>query len=329
MLPYEFKKLERFKVRHKHRPHDSEYSYDVPSVGSSSNSVWNDGAQFAEQYQTKSGRVKEHFRDEFDVALVSNHMQNLQSASDLESRHKENRHFGLESSVQTTNQRHSNGLRNENMDTEGNSYSVTLPFKAEHPENKPNEKQLQDDCLKRNANQMPSCFSSNRLDNLDVGTRKRNGRSIMSSGTPAAQTIFSESDFPPLSSSDSECGATPPRPSSQLFSGKQETVGSPLTLPVYRNAKVPPHVVKAQKSFAGVEYSGSLGRGRGRNLLSNMAQPRARLPAEDKPVDFRTLKMRGVKFNFPEDEELLASSEVVQVSDARNITGTRVRIRET
>ena len=320
-------------------------------AGGSSNSEWNEGAQFAEQYQNKPGRVKERVHDEFDATLASLTMLNFQSASDSEGSVKETERDAFGGVARRNEggfqQRHgANGVdlgRNQRLpygmeqlpkplpsDSERcnrnrSEYSTPSIVETKYYGRANGESAMHDDQSRGRNSPVPNIHPAMTINNSYPSRTQSNNLTIRSSGKP--QAIFHQSDFPPLSSSDSECGTTPPRSSARFPSSKRESTGSPPMVAGHRGTKQPE--VQPPKVFAGVEYSGPRGRGRARNLFNNMSQPPARLPAEDAPVDFRTLKMRGLKVDFPRDDELLAASEVVPVTNPHAVSGTRVRLRET
>ena len=161
------------------------------------------------------------------------------------------------------------------------------------------------------------------------------------------QPVFTEKDFPPLSSSESEGPRTPPRQTSMKNARKQlagnlqaerrlERNGTHRTMePGLRSNS--PEAQLLQRANALMRESASLpGRGRAGALLRHAALPALRMPAEDNTPGYHPYEPNGAQrshsrsheFHFPADEDLLAAPEIIPVPQHHIVGGTQVRIRQ-
>lgn len=164
--------------------------------------------------------------------------------------------------------------------------------------------------------------------------------------SPREQPVFTAKDFPPLSSSESEGPATPPRHSSRSQQNRHLHAEGRLE----RNGSGPAHAIEpglqsnspetrllSQHANALLRETASLpGRGRAGALLRHAALPALRLPAEDigpgcsryeQQAGAQRYAARRNEFHFPTDEDLLAAPEIVAVPREHIVGGTQVRIR--
>ena len=153
------------------------------------------------------------------------------------------------------------------------------------------------------------------------------------------QTLFTEYDFPPLSSSESEEPGSPPRPSAMTNARKQQsrnlqteigpaTNGVLAREPGFANAPGADRVSPHRASALLRETAVLPGRGRAGALLRHAAMPALRLPAEDAPFG-GGYEMTRNQFPFPADDELLAAPEIIPIPRQQMSGGTQVRIRQT
>lgn len=164
------------------------------------------------------------------------------------------------------------------------------------------------------------------------------------------QRIFTENDFPPLSSSESEGPGTPPRQTSMNKPRKQQSRNLQAEGRLEKNGSRPARAVEPglqtnsteaqllslQGANALLRETASLpGRGRAGALLRHAALPALRLPTEDhvpgynryEQVGAQRYETRRNEFHFPADEDLLAAPEVVPVPNHHIVGGTQVKIR--
>ena len=162
---------------------------------------------------------------------------------------------------------------------------------------------------------------------------------------PPAAPVFTEQDFPPLSSSESEGPGTPPRSSAMNNARKQPSRDFQNDQRMESNgvAREPgrgpsasgPQSISPERASKLLRDSAVIpGRGRAGALLRHAAMPALRLPAEDGAFGGgysynRPYETRRNEFLFPNDEELLAAPEIVPVPRHQMSGGTQVRIRQT
>lgn len=163
---------------------------------------------------------------------------------------------------------------------------------------------------------------------------------------PCPHDIFTEKDFPPLNSPDSEGLGTPPRQKEKhrLYSQAERRIEANVretanTLgPGLQSNSAEPSSLLLQHASALSRESASLpGRGRAGALLRHAALPDVRLPAEYVGSGYYHYEASGAdrydairnEFHFPTDEELLTAPEVVPVANHHLVGGTTVRIRKT
>ena len=165
------------------------------------------------------------------------------------------------------------------------------------------------------------------------------------------QPVFTEKDFPPLSSSESEGPGTPPRQTSMKNAKKQQSRNLTAEGRLERNGSLSDramehevrsnspeaHLLSLQRANALLRESASLpGRGRAGALLRHAALPALRMPAEDNAPGYRHYEQSGAQryearsheFHFPADEDLLAAPEIIPVPRHQIVGGTQVRIRQ-
>lgn len=157
------------------------------------------------------------------------------------------------------------------------------------------------------------------------------------------QPVFTEKDFPPLSSSGSEGPGTPPRKDKQHPQGdrRPETSAREAATavgPGLQSDSPESQGLSLQRANALLRESASLpGRGRAGALLRHAALPEVRLPAEYGESGYHRYESSGAdrydgrrsEYHFPADEELLAAPEVVPVPNHQVVGGSTVRIRRT
>lgn len=157
------------------------------------------------------------------------------------------------------------------------------------------------------------------------------------------QVIFTENDFPPLSSSESEGPGTPPRQTSRRqksrnlqAEGRNGSEPARAMEPGLHSNSPDAQLVSLQRANALVRETASLpGRGRAGALLRHAAMPALRLPAEERvpgynrydQIGAQRFETRRNEFHFPTDEDLLAAPEIVPVPKHQIVGGTQVRIR--
>ena len=175
-----------------------------------------------------------------------------------------------------------------------------------------------------------------------VPTVKSTPVSIPSHGQP----IFTEKDFPPLSSSESEDPGSPPRqtpnPRKQHLQAEGRLARNGIHLdrgmePELRSNSPEAQLLSLQRANAILRESASLpGRGRAGALLRHAALPALRMPAEDitpgyhryEPSGAQRSDRRSDEFHFPADDHLLAAPEIIPVPNHHIVGGTQVRIRQ-
>lgn len=161
------------------------------------------------------------------------------------------------------------------------------------------------------------------------------------------QPVFTEKDFPPLSSSESEGPGSPPRQKAMKNARKQfagnlqaegrlERNGTHRTMePGLRTDSSEAQLL--QRANALFRESASLpGRGRAGALLRHAALPALRMPTEDNTPGYHRYEPSGAQrshdrnheFHFPADEDLLAAPEIIPVPQHHIVGGTQVRIRQ-
>lgn len=161
------------------------------------------------------------------------------------------------------------------------------------------------------------------------------------------QPVFTEKDFPPLSSSESEGPGSPPRQKAMKNARKQfagnlqaegrlERNGTHRTMePGLRTDSSEAQLL--QRANALFRESVSLpGRGRAGALLRHAALPALRMPTEDNTPGYHRYEPSGAQrshdrnheFHFPADEDLLAAPEIIPVPQHHIVGGTQVRIRQ-
>ena len=161
---------------------------------------------------------------------------------------------------------------------------------------------------------------------------------------PAAAPVFTEQDFPPLSSSESEGPGTPPRSSSMNNARNQPSRNFQNDQRMERNgaAREPgrgsnalrPQSISAERASELLRESAVIpGRGRAGVLLRHAAMPALRLPAEDGAFGGgysynKPYETRRNEFLFPADDELLTAPEIIPVPRHQMTGGTQVRIRQ-
>lgn len=157
------------------------------------------------------------------------------------------------------------------------------------------------------------------------------------------QPVFTEKDFPPLSSSGSEGPGTPPRKDKQhpQADRRPETSAREAARavgPGLQSDSPESQGLSLQRANALLRESASLpGRGRAGALLRHAALPEVRLPAEYGESGYHRYESSGAdrydgrrsEYHFPADEELLAAPEVVPVPNHHAVGGSTVRIRRT
>ncbi|KAL9973391.1 hypothetical protein ACROYT_G019847 [Oculina patagonica] len=163
------------------------------------------------------------------------------------------------------------------------------------------------------------------------------------------QRIFTENDFPPLSSSESEGPGTPPRQTPMNNPRKHQSRNLQAERRLERNASGSARALEPGLQSNSTESHFSLqganallretaslpGRGRAGALLRHAAMPALRLPTEDhvpgynryEQVGGQRHETRRNEFHFPADEDLLAAPEVVPVPKHQIVGGTQVKIR--
>ena len=259
-----------------------------------SREAWNEGQEFAEEYENKKGRVKE-------------------------------RKFGPPNSVPAAVDRLRQTLR---------------------------ESASGSDSEASNASAEGSGFMVKAVEQEQAVTHTSVKSTPVVIPTPAQQ-IFTEQDFPPLSSSESEGPASPPRPSAKKNARQQQQsrnfqiegglerkgVGARET---GRGSNTPgPKSISPHRANELLRESAALpGRGRAGALLRHAAMPALRLPAEDTSFAGGYSCHRGEQtaserydplrneFLFPADDELLAAPEIIPVPRNQISGGTQVRIRQ-
>lgn len=165
------------------------------------------------------------------------------------------------------------------------------------------------------------------------------------------QPVFTEKDFPPLSSSESEGPGTPPRQTSMKNARKQHSANLQAEGGLERNGihldrgmepglrsnSPEAQLLSLQRANALLRESASLpGRGRAGALLRHAALPALRMPAEDNSPGYHRYEPSGAQrsdsrrdeFHFPADEDLLAAPEIIPVPNHNIVGGTQVRIRQ-
>ena len=120
---------------------------------------------------------------------------------------------------------------------------------------------------------------------------------------PAREGIFSQDDFPQLSSDSDSSGRSP------------------------ASANVE-HMRSERSSAVQSHHTGMMGRGRASVLLRNTQLPSARLPGDNRPrTPSYIASGRHDRLQFPTDEELLSVPEIMLASDLSGVpTGPRVRV---
>lgn len=163
-------------------------------------------------------------------------------------------------------------------------------------------------------------------------------RSTAVSIPPQEQPVFTENDFPPLSSSESEGPGTPPRQTSMRNARKQHSGNLQTEGRLERNGSHPDRAMEPGLYTLLRESASLPGRGRASALLRKAALPTLRMPAEDSAPAYHRYEpsvKSGAQFadsrshgcHFPADEDLLAAPEIVPVPQHHTVGGTKVRIR--
>lgn len=329
LLPSKFQSLNQFTCRQRSRRYDGDFHEDavngVPEDVLASREAWSEGQEFAEEYENKKGRVKERKFAPVKPAPISLERQigpsNLAPAS-------AERQLGDPNHIPTPVDR----LRQTLRDSTSGSDSETSHASAEGVGFgvKP--------VAREQAVKAPSVKSTPVV--------------IPSAVAP----VFTEQDFPPLSSSESEGPGTPPRPSAMNNARKQQSRNYQTGGRLERNCIEPSHAkepghnsnapgprsISPQRASELLRESAALpGRGRAGALLRHAAMPALRLPAEDTAFGGGYSYRRGEQntterhetkrneFLFPADDELLAAPEIIPVPRHQISGGTQVRIRQT
>jgi len=163
-------------------------------------------------------------------------------------------------------------------------------------------------------------------------------RSTAVSIPPKEQSVFTENDFPPLSSSESEGPGTPPRQTSMRNARKQHSGNLQTEGRSERNGSHPDRAMEPGLYTLLRESASLPGRGRASALLRKAALPALRMPAEDSAPAYHRYEpsvksgaqcadSRSHGCHFPADEDLLAAPEIVPVPQHHTVGGTKVRIR--
>ena len=168
---------------------------------------------------------------------------------------------------------------------------------------------------------------------------------------------FSENDFPPLSSSESEGQGSPPRPPPAANANRKSRLQGAITERNIANTDAQTNNESSEPQRPGVfsrsageqslpsqrplgvfskGFASPLGRGRARALLRHAAMPAVRLPTDnpDTVGDRRLFENDGNRgresgHEFPSDDEILASPEIISLPRDHFVGGTQVRIRKT
>ena len=156
-----------------------------------------------------------------------------------------------------------------------------------------------------------------------------------------ALPVFTDEDFPPLSSSESEGPESPPRPAAarnvlKHHEGRLETVErhDVPRRPGHASDSVGPQSISTLRASQLLRESAAIpGRGRAGALLRHAKLPALRLPTEDVPLGggYKYTQLQQTKvneFHFPSDDELLTAPEITPVPRDQISGGTRVRIRQ-
>ena len=287
VLPAKFHTLKQFSCRQRSRPYDGDFHEEavngVPEDVLANRHAWNEGQEFAEDYENKKGRVKERIYNGPPIP----------APPPLE------RQFDDSDVTPTTVRESTSGIDSEAPVTR--EQAVKVPSVKSTPVVIP---------------------------------------------TPAPP-VFTEQDFPPLSSSESEGPGTPPRssPMNKAIAKKQTSRNFQMGERLERNG-VPkdsgrgpygpgPQSISSQRASELLRESAALpGRGRAGALLRHAAMPALRLPAQDGAFGGgysfnRPSETRTDEFLFPSDEELLAAPEIIPVPRHQISGGTQVRIKQT
>ena len=304
LLPSKFRELNRFNYRQRSRRYDGDFHEDskevVPEDVLASRKAWHEGDQFAQEYESKKGRVKERqfeLPDPVPAPL--------------------NPGLTLPDPVPTTVDRMRESMRESTSDSEASAEGLRFKKKP---------------IARGKATAVPTVTST--------------AVSIPSQEQP----VFTENDFPPLSSSESEGPGTPPRQTSMKNTRKRHSGNLQAEGRLERNGNHPDRALQPglrsnspeaqlslQRANALLRESASLpGRGRAGALLRHAALPALRMPAEDNPPGYHRYEPSGAQrsdsrnheFHFPADEDLLAAPEIIPVPNHHIAGGTQVRIRQ-
>lgn len=320
LLPSKFHTLNQFNYRQRSRRYDGDFHEEtvngVPEDVLASRDAWSEGQDFAQEYENKKGRVKEKKFLSFNPAPPPVDKQIGPTPTPVE------RQFGAGPSPVDR-------LRQSLRDSASGSDSEGSIASAEGTGFKP--------ATREQAVKVPSVKST--------------PVAIPSAATP----VFTEQDFPPLSSSESEGPGSPPRSTAmnsakRNFQTKERLEKSGAQPPRLREPGQGSNVtglqgISPQRASELLRESAAFpGRGRAGALLRHAAMPAIRLPAEDSafgggysynPPYVQSAgerhETRRNEFQFPADDELLASPEVIPVPRNNLLFsgGTQVKIRQT
>ena len=330
LLPAKFRELNRYNYRQRSRRFDGDFHEDakegVPEDVLASREAWYEGDQFAHEYQKKKGRVKE-------------------------------RQFELPNPVHAP----------PNPGPTPSYPGPTLPNPVPAPPNPvstpPNPVSAPVDRLRQTLRASGSDSEASTISTEGSGFNMRSLAHEQATTAPVVKStpvlipsrtkpIFTEKDFPPLSSSESEGPGTPPRQTTtNNNTRKHQSRNLQAEGRLGRNGSEPAahamepglqsnspesHIRSLQRANALMRESASLpGRGRAGALLRHAALPALRLPTEDvsgyhryEQAAAERYETRRNEFHFPADDELLAAPEIVPVPRHQIIGGTPVRIRQ-
>lgn len=299
VLPSKFHTLKQFSYRQRPRPYDGDFHEDaingVPEDVLANRHAWNEGQEFAEDYENKKGRVKERIYNGPPIP----------APPPLE-RHTDDPNI--------------------------------TPNTVERP---PGAAPIAVDRFRQALRESTSGIDSEAPVTREQAVKVPSVKSKPVVIPNAASPVFTEQDFPPLSSSESEGPGTPPRSSAMHKTKKQFQMGKRLERNgVARDSgRVPygprPQSISSQRASELLRESAALpGRGRAGALLRHAAMPSLRLPAEDGAFGGgysynRPSETRTDEFLFPSDEELLAAPEIIPVPRHQISGGTQIRIKQT
>lgn len=275
-LPAQFKDLHKFRYRQRTRRYDEEFVDDLkeglPEELKWSQEAWQEGLQFAEARGSRNGRVKGQRDSPIEF---------------VDSVGEEEKHSQFENAECSDTPEYLEGHRYASLLTSSN-YAPLVP-----------DSSLLDDLSVQSESKPSSAAeATQREPNTSViSSASRDSRSSLGAPT-SSRPIFCSSDFPPLSSSDSESVGSPPR----------RTVPPPRDS---RPSDLLSGLLRAQHAHSPLAEAAALpGRGRASALLRNAITPAARLPDVDRPVDVERYELRERRFEFPGDDELFGASQV-------------------